>query len=180
MDEPLPVRTVLAVIEGGTRRALEVTRVVEVAERDERGRRGIYGRWVGDDALARAMKVGTEHLEDGTPQVQPVSPDDSGSAALSDGTSMAMPAPVMISVDDTGVIDVNDREDADEGSDDAEESSEASEESSEASEESSEATEESGDATEESGERASTEESADQGDGRKSRGGRRKRGRRKK
>ena len=88
LDEPLPIRTVLAVIEGDRRRALEVVRIVEVADRDERGRRGLYGRWVDDDALVRAARVGTEHLEDGTPVVQPVARDDSAELSMSDAPMM--------------------------------------------------------------------------------------------
>ncbi|MEX1363213.1 MAG: hypothetical protein AB1Z98_08810 [Nannocystaceae bacterium] len=113
-DEPPPVRTVLAVMEGHQRRVLEVVRVVEVADRDERGTRGMYARWVDEEALTRAARVGTEHLEDGTPIVQPVERDDSSAISMSDAPGMAMPAPVMMDVDDTGVIDTEDREDADE------------------------------------------------------------------
>lgn len=113
LAEPPPVRTVLSVVQGDQRRALEVARVVEVATRDEHGTRGFYGRWVEGDALERAAKVGTEHLEDGTPVVQPVSRDDNAPIVASDAPVMAVPAPVM-SVDDTGVISVDDREDADE------------------------------------------------------------------
>lgn len=114
LDDPPPVRTVMAVVEGDQRRALEVAWVVEVTERDERGTRGFYGRWVDDEALARAAKVGTEHLEDGTPVVQPVVSDDSVALDVSDAPVMAMPAPVMVVDDDTGVLDVSD-----EGSEDA-------------------------------------------------------------
>jgi hypothetical protein len=119
LDDPPPVRTVLAVVEGDRRRALEVVWVVEVAERDET--RGFYGRWVADEALGRAMKVGTEHLEDGTPVVQPVVYDHSSMIDVSDAPVMAMPAPVMIIDDDTGAGDDDgddgdgEREDADEG-----------------------------------------------------------------
>jgi hypothetical protein len=112
LDDPPPVRTVLAVVEGDRRRALEVVWVVEVAERDEI--RGFYGRWVADEALSRAVKVGTEHLEDGTPVVQPVVYDHSSMIEVSDAPVMAMPAPVMIVDDDTGGGDDDEREDADE------------------------------------------------------------------
>lgn len=108
LDDSPPVRTVLAVVEGGRRRALEVVWVVEVAERDEV--KGFYGRWVADEALERAARVGTEHLEDGTPVVQPVVYDNSAVLDVSD-TSMAMPAPVIVLDDDTGVVDTNDDED---------------------------------------------------------------------
>lgn len=124
LDDSPPVRTVLAVVEGGRRRALEVVWVVEVAERDEPKAafgalgddhggppvRGFYGRWVADEALERAARVGTEHLEDGTPVVQPVVYDNSAVLDVSD-TSMAMPAPVIVMDDDTGVVDTNDGED---------------------------------------------------------------------
>ncbi|MEM7159383.1 MAG: hypothetical protein AAF799_41480 [Myxococcota bacterium] len=112
LAEPPPVRTVLSVVSGDQRRALEVAQVVEVTSRDEHGTRGFYGRWVGEEALERAAKVGTEHLEDGTPVVQPVSRDDNAVIVASDAPVMAVPAPVM-NVDDTGVISVGDREDAD-------------------------------------------------------------------
>ena len=105
LDDPPPVRTVLAVVEGGRRRALEVAWVVEVP--DPGSPRGFHGRWVSDEALERAARVGTEHLEDGTPVVQPVVPDHSAAMDVSDA-SMAMPAPVMIVDDDTGVVDVSD------------------------------------------------------------------------
>ncbi|MCX4245996.1 hypothetical protein [Paraliomyxa miuraensis] len=102
LDDPPPVRTVLTVIEGEQRRALEVVWVVEVPERN--AARGFHGRWVGDEVRQRAAKVGTEHLEDGTPVVQPVVPDNSLSMDVSDAV-MAMPAPVMIHDDDTGTVD---------------------------------------------------------------------------
>lgn len=113
LDDSPPVRTVLAVVEGGRRRALEVAWVVEVAGGDDHGGspvRGFYGRWVADEALERAARVGTEHLEDGTPVVQPVVYDNSAVLDVSD-TSMAMPAPVMMLDDDTGVIETNHDED---------------------------------------------------------------------
>lgn len=108
LDDSPPVRTVLAVVEGGRRRALEVAWVVEVAERDEA--KGFYGRWVADEALERAARVGTEHLEDGTPVVQPVVYDNSAVLDVSD-TSMAMPAPVIVLDDDTGVVGTDDEDD---------------------------------------------------------------------
>ena len=115
IDDPPPVRTVLTVVQGQERRPLEVTSVVEVADRDERGTRGFYGRWVDADKLENAAKVGTEHLEDGTPVVQPVVPDHSVSMDVSDAPALGMAAPVMIIEDDTGVVDVSDgdSEDAD-------------------------------------------------------------------
>jgi hypothetical protein len=116
LDDSPPVRTVLAVVEGEQRRALEVAWVVEVAERDEHGApatRGFYGRWVSSDALERAARVGTEHLEDGTPVVQPVIPDHSAVIDLSDTPGLAMPAPVLVLDDDTGVVDTRDYEDDD-------------------------------------------------------------------
>lgn len=112
LDDPPPVRTVLAVVEGDRRRALEVAWVVEVAERDEM--RGFYGRWLADEALGRAVKVGTEHLEDGTPVVQPVVYDHSSMIDVSDAPVMAMPAPVMIVDDDTGAGDEDEDDRGDE------------------------------------------------------------------
>jgi hypothetical protein len=135
LDDPPPVRTVLAVVEGERRRALEVAWVVEVAEHDD-APRGFYGRWVGDEALERAVRVGTEHLEDGTPVVQPVVLDHSSFINVSDAPVMAMPAPVMIVDDESGVVDDDDedREEADEPSDASDELTAASDERSEAAE----------------------------------------------
>jgi hypothetical protein len=118
LDDSPPVRTVVAVVEGGRRRALEVAWVVEVAEQGDAGgssTRGFYGRWVGDEALERAAKVGTEHLEDGTPVVQPVVHDNSSVLDVSD-TAMAMPAPVMVLGSDD---DDDDEDDEREASDEA-------------------------------------------------------------
>jgi hypothetical protein len=111
LDDSPPVRTVVAVVQGGRRRALEVAWVVEVAEREEA--RGFYGRWLGDEALERAAKVGTEHLEDGMPVVQPVVLDNSVRLDVSDTPVMAMPAPVMMHDDDTGVVDTDDEDGGD-------------------------------------------------------------------
>lgn len=111
LDDPPPVRTVLGVTQGEQTRTLEVLRVVEVATAD--AARGFYGRWADDEAQGRATKVGTEHLEDGTPQVQPVSRDHSAAISMSDG--MAMPAPVMLDDDgheDSGQVEAA-REDTD-------------------------------------------------------------------
>lgn len=122
LDDSPPVRTVVAVVEGGRRRALEVAWVVEVAERDDAGgssTRGFYGRWVGDEALERAARVGTEHLEDGTPVVQPVVYDNSSVLDVSD-TAMAMPAPVI-------VLDGSEDEDEDEEREASEAAAEAGE-----------------------------------------------------
>ena len=107
LEDSPPVRTVLAVVEGGRRRALEVVWVVEVAGGDEV--KGFYGRWVADEALERAARVGTEHLEDGTPVVQPVVHDNSAVLDVSD-TSMAMPAPVIVLDDDTGGVDTDEED----------------------------------------------------------------------
>ncbi len=111
-DEPPPVRTILTVVQDDRRRALEVVRVVEVTHGDEPHPRGLVGRWIDDEALVRAAKVGTEHLDDGTPVVQPVYPDNSRALPLSDAHAMSMPMPapvVMIDGDDEA------REDADGG-----------------------------------------------------------------
>jgi hypothetical protein len=121
LDDSPPVRTVLAVVEGGRRRALEVAWVVEVAERDEA--KGFYGRWLADEALERAARVGTEHLEDGTPVVQPVVYDNSAVLDVSD-TSMAMPAPVIVMDDDNGAGDDEDDERHEAREADADESAE--------------------------------------------------------
>ncbi|MCH9680284.1 MAG: hypothetical protein K0V04_02530 [Deltaproteobacteria bacterium] len=112
LDEPPPVRTVLTVVNGDERRPLAVVAVVEVTHGDQPQRRGLYGQWVDDQALASANRVGTEHLEDGMPVVQPVMPDNSRALPLSDVPTMAMPAPVvMLDGDDDS------REDADEAHD---------------------------------------------------------------
>jgi hypothetical protein len=118
LDDSPPVRTVLAVVEGGRRRALEVAWVVEVTERDDAGgpaTRGFYGRWLGDEALERAGKVGTEHLEDGTPVVQPVVYDNSAVLDVSD-SHMAMPAPVVLLDGSDEDEDGREDEDGDDGS----------------------------------------------------------------
>jgi len=120
IDDPPPVRTVLTVVQGDQRRPLEVTAVVEVIDRSAQTTRGFFGRWVDAEALERAGKMGTEHLEDGTPVVQKVDPSvsDDGSDAPA---AMAMPAPVMIIEDDTGVVHVgDDDDDDDDGYDDRE------------------------------------------------------------
>lgn len=124
LDDSPPVRTVLAVVEGDRRRALEVAWVVEVPGDDPGGptTRGFYGRWVADEALERAARVGTEHLEDGTPVVQPVVYDNSAVLDMSD-TGMAMPAPVIVHDDDTGVVDTRDDGDGDGDGDGREEAS---------------------------------------------------------
>jgi hypothetical protein len=115
LDEPPPVRSVLALFDATKRRAIEVVRVVEVA--DAGGARGVHGRVVDSDALARFAAVGTERLPGGTkepvstqPNPEPVRSDDDTSAQL------AMPAPVMVVEADSEPIDVGESE----ASDDAE------------------------------------------------------------
>ncbi len=107
LDEPPPVRTVLTVVDGDERRPLSVVRVVEVPDQDgENNTRGLVGRWIDAQALEAAQKVGAEHLEDGTPVVQPVIRDHSVAMDVSDAPAMAMPAPVVVVDDDTGVVDL--------------------------------------------------------------------------
>lgn len=175
LAEPPPVRTVLTVVDGETRRALEVTRVVEIGDRDERGERGFYARWVEGEAIERATKVGTEHLEDGTPQVQPVSQDNSAAINLSD--SMAMPAPVVLHGDEDDSGD-EEREDADGSAEEvpAQADDAASEEGADASAEAASTPE--AEATPETEAAATPDESGEQKRGKRSRGGRRKRGKR--
>lgn len=186
IDEPPPVRTVLTVVQGDERRALQVVSVVEVAERDERGTHGFYGRWVDEDALERASKVGTEHLEDGTPVVQPVIRDNSVVMDVSDAPAMAMPAPVLILEDDTGVVDVrgssedaDDDESSDESDDDDESTAPSADESADADESSDDESSADDSAAETSDETSTDGEAPADDDSKGSSGGRRSRGRKK-
>jgi hypothetical protein len=124
LDEPPPVRSVLALVDasdGSTRRAIEVVRVVEVADGD--GSRGVHGRVVDADALARFAAVGTERLPGGTrePASTEPTPDPEKSDADANGSQLAMPAPVMVVENDSEPIDVSEgdggdaHEDADGG-----------------------------------------------------------------
>lgn len=107
LDDPPPVRSILAVREGNDApRAFEVTAVVEVAP--EGGARGFHGRFIESDALARYERVGTEHLSDGEPEEtdeaggeHTIDDDDDGP-----GTHMAMPAPV-VDPDESEPIDID-------------------------------------------------------------------------
>jgi len=108
LDEPPPVRSVLALVDGSTRNAIEVTRVVEVA--DAGGVRGVHGRVVDADALARFAAVGTERLPGGTREPASTQPslESEKSDAGASGSQLAMPAPVMVVEADSEPIDVSD------------------------------------------------------------------------
>jgi hypothetical protein len=96
LDDPPPVRTILAIHDGNEGpHALEVTRVVETDT--ETSRRGAYGRFRDADLLRGLEAVGTEHLAAGE---QPTPSDDG------DHTGYAMPAPV-VDPDPSDRIDVN-------------------------------------------------------------------------
>lgn len=91
LEQPPPVRSVLELTVDGARKALEVVSV------DESGRgghgSGCTGRWVDVDALDRALgQVGSEGLATG-------SGDDGGSRARN--------APVVVTDEPSGVIDMN-------------------------------------------------------------------------
>lgn len=100
LDAPPPVRTLVGIAEPGQDvRALEISKVVEVPENDERGKRGFYGRFVDDDRLSAFDEVGTEGLSDGeggqpgpeTGEDAPVVADDEPELT----TSLGEPAPVV-------------------------------------------------------------------------------------
>lgn len=123
LDDPPPVRSVVVIHGDDGSHPLEVTRVVEVPESDPRGARGVYGRFVDDEALQRTDRVGTEHLADGASAGSPAI-DDEGEAP--DVSSMAMPAPV-VDPDPSGPIAVAElravEQEGDEGDREAEEPS---------------------------------------------------------
>ena len=100
LDAPPPVRTLVAIAEPGQDvRALEISKVVEVPENDERGKRGFYGRFVDEHRLSAFDEVGTEALSDGeggqpgpeTGEDAPVVADDEPELT----TSLGEPAPVV-------------------------------------------------------------------------------------
>ena len=116
LDDPPPVRTILAIHEGNDGpHALEVTRVVETDS--DASRRGAYGRFRDADLLRGLDAVGTEHLAAGE---QPSSSDDGEHSGY-----LAMPAPV-VDPDPSDRIDVNElrqlEENSDDGDDDESES----------------------------------------------------------
>jgi hypothetical protein len=99
LDDPPPVRTILAIHDGESGpHALEVTRVVE-ADSDA-VRRGVYGRFRDADLLRGLDAVGTEHLEAGE-QPSQGTVDDAGETGL-----LAVPAPV-VDPDPSDRIDVS-------------------------------------------------------------------------
>jgi hypothetical protein len=97
LEHPPPVRSVLSVHTDEGAHAFEVTRAVEVES--EGVRPGVYGRFVGHEALDVLDKVGTEHLEAGeAASDHEDDPDHSG--------YLAMPAPV-VDPDPSDRIDVD-------------------------------------------------------------------------
>ena len=94
MDEPPPVRTVVQLWRGGEARAVVVERSVEVPETDE-GARGFFAVPADEEAIARGIKVGTEHLERGSRPDSEGSGGEAGSDAEGN-MNMAMPAPVVV------------------------------------------------------------------------------------
>jgi hypothetical protein len=108
MDDPPPVRSILAVSDGdGAPRAFEVTAVVEVAP--EGGVRGFHGRFIESDALARFERVGTEHLSDGEPEGDATDGEHADADDAGLGTQMAMPAPV-VDPDESEPIDLGEEQ----------------------------------------------------------------------
>lgn len=107
LEQPPPVRAVLEVVMGDERRGLIVESVDE-SGRGEAGQ-GCLGVWTESDAFDRARdQVGSEHLESG-------SADDGGSTARN--------APVVVTDEPSGVIDMNSEpppDDESQGSDAAE------------------------------------------------------------
>lgn len=118
LDDPPPVRTIIAVRDAdaqGERRAFEVLRVVEVDEAERSSGsgsglgpgRGVYGQWLEPEALRRFERVGTEHLSDGEvvdAEEEPAPEEDAPDS--DDGVQMAVPAPV-VDPDDSEPIDVD-------------------------------------------------------------------------
>lgn len=99
LDDPPPVRTLLAIHEGHEGpHALEVTRVVETDS--DASRRGVFGRFRDPDALRGLDAVGTEHLAAGE-HVSAAPSEDSDHAGF-----LAMPAPV-VDPDPSDRIDVS-------------------------------------------------------------------------
>jgi hypothetical protein len=98
-DDPPPVRTIVACREGdgGEVQALEVVRVVEVPESDERGTRGFYARTTHAQALGAHWVVGTENFSGGH-----------GPPPGLSSSSLGAPAPVM-DPDDSMPIDNRER-----------------------------------------------------------------------
>jgi hypothetical protein len=107
LDDPPPVRSILAIFEGDEApRAFEVTSVVEVPA--EGGARGLIGRFVEPDALARFARVGTEHLADGEAPSGPEGAEErDGANDEAPGIQMAMPAPVVVDSEESEAIDVD-------------------------------------------------------------------------
>jgi hypothetical protein len=113
LDDPPPVRTILAIHEGSDGpHALEVTRVVETDS--DASRRGAYGRFRDAEQLRGLDAVGTEHLAAGE---QPTSGDDGEHSGY-----MAMPAPV-VDPDPSDRIDVNELRQLEESGEDSDDES---------------------------------------------------------
>jgi len=94
MDEPPPVRTVVQLWRGGEARAVMVERSAEVPDPEE-GVCGFFALPADEEAIAAAIRVGTEHLEAGSGS----SGEGTGVEAGSDAEhnmNMAMPAPVVV------------------------------------------------------------------------------------
>lgn len=115
MDEPPPVRTVVQLWRGGEARAVVVERSVEVPEGED-GVCGFVALPADEEAIAKAIKVGTEHLEPGSGSDEEGNGADSGSDA-EHNMNMAMPAPVLVH-DDADDDDPGEGADGDDGDDD--------------------------------------------------------------
>ena len=128
MDEPPPVRTVVQLWRGGEARAVVVERAVEVPEGED-GVRGFVALPADEEAIAKAIKVGTEHLEPGSGSSEESSGAESGSDA-EHNMNMAMPAPVLVhddADDDEPGEAAADADDSDEGDGDDEDDGEDAE-----------------------------------------------------
>lgn len=122
MDEPPPVRTVVQLWRGGEARAVVVERSVEVPEGED-GVRGFVALPADEEAIAKAIKVGTEHLEPGSGSDEEGNGGESGSDA-EHNMNMAMPAPVLVHDD---ADDDEPGEGADDEGDDSDEGDEGGE-----------------------------------------------------
>lgn len=124
MDDPPPVRTVVQLWRGGEARAVVVERSVEVPEGED-GVCGFVALPADEEAIAKAIKVGTEHLEPGSGSGEQGNGADSGSDA-EHNMNMAMPAPVLVhdDADDDEPGEGADGDDGDVGDDDGSEQDE--------------------------------------------------------
>ncbi|MEM6991160.1 MAG: hypothetical protein AAF721_11700 [Myxococcota bacterium] len=97
LDEPPPIRTVVQLWRGDEARAVVVDRIVEAPDADSGEQRGFFGLPAGDEAIAAATRVGTEHLDSPSGDEVEGNEDAGRSDASPEGNiSMAMPSPVVV------------------------------------------------------------------------------------